>query len=109
VAFLHATPFAAPRFGEEIGAYTVRYGDGTQETIPLLYKRTIGSWLEEPVSIDQEIAWSGQTLSGLEVRLSLLRWVNPHPEKTIAAIEVTTRGSDATPALFAVTLLSEKP
>jgi hypothetical protein len=109
VAILHATPFAAPRFGEEIGAYVVRYVDGTQETIPLLYKRNIGSWLDEPVSIDQEIAWAGKTLSGLEVRLSLLRWVNPHPGKTIAGIEFTTRGTDATPAIFAVTLLRGRP
>src|SRR3989337_296629 len=55
LAFLHATPFAAPRFGEEIGAYTVRYGDGAQETILLLYKRTIGSWLEKTGSNHAEM------------------------------------------------------
>ena len=43
------------------------------------------------------------------MRLSLLRWVNPHPEKTIAALEFATKGTDATPAIFAVTLLSETP
>jgi len=109
VAFLHATPFAAPRFGDEVGAYLVRYEDGTQETIPLLYKRNISSWLDEPVSIEQEVAWSGRTLAGLEVRVGLLRWTNPHPQKVITAIELTTRATDATPAVFAVTLLTEKP
>jgi hypothetical protein len=109
VAFLHTTPFAAPRFGQEVGAYVIRYADGTQETIPLLFKRNIGSWLDEPVSMEQQVAWSGRTRSGLEVRLSLLVWANPHPAKTIAAVEATTRGADATPALFAVTLLDEPP
>jgi len=109
VAILHATPFPALRFGEEVGTYTVRFEDGTQETIPLLYKRNIGSWLDEPVSIEQEVAWTGRTLSGLEARLSLLRWVNPHPEKVIASIEFASKGTDAAPVIFAVTLLSEKP
>ncbi|MBI3975346.1 MAG: beta-N-acetylhexosaminidase [Armatimonadetes bacterium] len=108
IAILHATPFAAGKFGEEIGSYTVRYEDGSRETIPILSRRNIGSWLEEPISIDQEIAWSGQTLSGLEVRLTLLRWVNPHPQKVIAAIEFASKGTDAAPAIFAVTLLAEK-
>ncbi|MDQ7848741.1 MAG: beta-N-acetylhexosaminidase [Armatimonadota bacterium] len=109
VAFLHTTPFAGPRFGQEVGAYVVRYTDGTQETVPLLYKRNIGSWLDEPVSMEQQVAWSGRTRSGLEVRLSLLVWANPHPAKAIAAIEVITGGSDATVALFAVTLLDALP
>ncbi len=108
IGILHATPFPADRFGQEIGTYTLRYEDGTGESIPILYRRHIGSWLDEPISIDQEIAWSGRTLSGLEVRLSLLRWVNPHPEKVIASIEFASHGTDATPAIFAVTLLAEK-
>ncbi|MGH2625178.1 MAG: glycoside hydrolase, partial [Anaerolineales bacterium] len=108
VAVLHATPFAASRFGEEVGSYTVRYEDGSSDTIPILYRRNIGSWLDEPISIDQEIAWSGRTLSGLDVRLSLLRWMNPHPDKVIASIEFASNGTDATPAIFAVTLLAER-
>ncbi len=108
VAILHATPFPAARFGEEVGTYTVRYEDGSREAIPILYRRNIGSWLEEPISIDQEIAWSGRTLSGLDVRLSLLPWVNPHPQKVISSIEFASQGTDAAPAIFAVTLLAEK-
>jgi hypothetical protein len=106
IAILHTTPFPAARFGEEIGTYTVRYEDGSREAIPVLYRRNVGSWLEEPISIDQEIAWAGRTASGLDVRLSLLRWTNPHPQKAIAAIEFTSTGTDATPAIFAVTLLA---
>ncbi len=108
VAILHATPFPAARFGEEVGTYTVRYTDGSREAIPILYRRNIGSWLEEPISIDQEIAWSGRTNSGLDVRLSVLRWINPHPQKVISAIEFGSKGTDAAPAIFAVTLLVEK-
>ncbi|HEV8338480.1 MAG TPA: beta-N-acetylhexosaminidase [bacterium] len=108
VAILHATPFPAARFGEEIGSYTVRYEDGSHEAIPILYRRNVGSWLEEPISIDQEIAWSGRTVSGLDVRLSLLRWSNPHPEKVITAFECASRGTDAAPSIFAVTLLAAK-
>lgn len=109
VAFLHTTPFAAPRFGQEVGAYVIRYADGTQETVPLVFKRNIGSWLDEPVSMEQQVAWSGRTRSGLEVRLSLLVWANPHTAKTIAAVEATTMGTDATVALLAVTLLDGLP
>lgn len=109
IAVLHATPYPAGRFGEEVATYTLRYADGSAERLPVQYRRHIGSWLDEPVSIAQEIGWVGRTLAGVEVRLSLLRWVNPHPEREIAALEVVSRGTDATPAIFAVTLLEERP
>ncbi len=109
ITVLHASPFAASRFGEQVGTYTIHYEDGTEETVPLLYKRNINTWLEEPVSMEQEVAWSGRTVSGLDVHLSLLRWINPYPLKVIRAIDLASAGTDAAPAVFAVTLLADKP
>jgi hypothetical protein len=105
LCFLHALPYPASRFGERVATYRVQFGGGEVAEIPVRHRIEIASWLDDPVSIDHEVAWAGQTRSGLPVRLSMLCWTNPDPQRPVVSIELVSAGGDTAPAIFAVTVL----
>lgn len=105
LCFLHTLPYPAARFGEMVATYRVWFADGGITEIPVRYLVNIGTWLGDPVSIDHEIAWTGQTKSGVGVRLSMLCWTNPDPQRAIVAVDLQAAGSEAAPAIFAITAL----
>ena len=98
VHFLHVTQGGkAP--GTLIGAYVLRYADGTSEHIPLVYGRNIANWWSFPRKdnpTEAEAAWTGSTMADYnprlkEVRLFAITWTNPHPEREITALDVLVR------------------
>jgi hypothetical protein len=105
LCFLHALPYPAPRFGETVAVYRVRFADGGSAEIPVRYRVNIGTWLDDPVSIEHEIAWTGRTRSGVGVRLSMLCWTNADPQRAIVAVDLQASGSESAPAIFAITAL----
>jgi hypothetical protein len=105
LCFLHTLPYPASRFGEMVATYRVWFADGGTAEIPVRYLVNIGTWLGDPVSIDHEIAWAGQAKSGIGVRLSMLCWTNPDPQRAIVAIDLQAASSEAAPVIFAITAL----
>jgi hypothetical protein len=101
---LHALPYPA-RSGALVATYRVYFDDGASADIPVRYRRAIGTWLDGPLSIEHEIAWSGSARSGLDVRLSMLCWTNPDPRRAVMTIEAIAGDADAAPAIFAITAL----
>ncbi|MBI3997786.1 MAG: beta-N-acetylhexosaminidase [Armatimonadetes bacterium] len=104
---LHALPYPETRFGETVGVYRIHFEDGEAAEIPVQYRRNIGTWLDDPASIEHEIAWSGRTRAGVDVRLSLLCWVSPRPERMIVTIDLESGASEGGPVIFAITALDE--
>ena len=105
LCILHTLPYPVARFGETVGVYRIYFDDGEGAEIPVQFRRNIGTWLDDPIAFEHEIAWSGRTRSGVDVRLSLLCWVNPQPERTIVTIDLLTAGGDVAPTVFAITAL----
>lgn len=101
---LHALPYPA-RPGELVATYRVYFDDGGSADIPVHYRRTIGTWLDDPVSLEHEIAWSGSTRSGIGARLSMLCWTNPDPRRAVMTVDLLAGTADVSPAIFAVTAL----
>jgi hypothetical protein len=111
VHFLHATQGGRDP-GTLIGAYLLRYADGTSEQVPLVYGRNIANWWSFPRKDDpteDESPWTGSNdvtdhNPRLKIRLFAFTWTNPHPEKEITAFDVLSSGNDCDPFLAAVTL-----
>jgi len=111
--FLHAAQQAEPP-GTEVGAYVVRYADGTSERIPVLYGRDLANWwafpnAEPDITTTATIAWSGENDTtdlnrGIKIRLFEMTWINPHPDRTIATIDVLSKATDCDPFVVAITL-----
>ncbi|MDR7522971.1 MAG: beta-N-acetylhexosaminidase [Armatimonadota bacterium] len=108
LCFLHALPYPASQFGQVVATYRVRFADDGVAAIPVRYRQNIGTWLEDPASIDHEIVWTGRTRSGVPVRLSMLCWTNPDPQRPILTIDLEAAGAESAPAIFAITAL-ERP
>jgi RNA polymerase sigma factor (sigma-70 family) len=108
---LHATE-GATNSGTLIGAYVIRYADGSSEQIPLIYGRNLVNWWSFPRKDDPTEAqtpWTGSNdwsdgNPRLKIRLFAINWTNPHPEKQIAALDVLSAGKDCDPFLVALTL-----
>jgi RNA polymerase sigma factor (sigma-70 family) len=111
VHFLHATQGGKDP-GTLIGAYLLRYADGTSEQVPLVYGRNIANWWSFPIKDDATEAkthWTGSNdvtdlNPGVIIRLSAITWTNPHPEREITALDVLSSGNDCDPFLAAMTL-----
>ena len=103
---LHTLPYPGVQFGETVGVYHLYFDDGESAQIPVQFRRSIGTWLDDPIAFEHEMAWSGRTRAGVDVRLSLLCWVNPRPERRIVVIELLAGGGDVAPVVFAITALA---
>ncbi|MBQ9806903.1 MAG: family 20 glycosylhydrolase [Clostridia bacterium] len=103
--FEHATAWSAPITAwdnaEQIGAYTVTYEDGKQETVDVCYGRNImccswryaqpmphkyyrhtgycGTWFSDPVC-------QGHAADGSDLTVTGYVWQNPHPDQKIVSI-----------------------
>ena len=86
----------------KIGAYYVRYTDGTVEEIPLIYGVNITSWIDQRSLNGATKIWDGRTKSGQKVSLWRAQWENPHPEKEIKSIEIVSTNTTAGPTLIAI-------
>jgi len=117
VHFLHGTGWGSPGVadGTTIGSYIVHYQDDTKEVIPIEYGRDVRDWWalgDRRPATGAELAWTGandasKNFRGMEVslRLFLLTWENPHPDKQIASLAFTSRNETiSAPFLIAVSM-----
>lgn len=118
--FLHATNGGAfqqpghPKHevdGVVVGEYVIRYEDGSAETFPLRYGQEVRDWWNWDSSLpttNSEVVWNGENPDaakyGVKVRLYKASWLNPHPEKQVATIDLVSANAKAAPVCFAITV-----
>jgi hypothetical protein len=101
--------------GTEVGAYVVHYADKTEETIPIVYGEDVRDWWDWKGRNElkrAKVAWRGtndySAKNGREIRLFAEAWTNPHPDKTVATIDVVSKKTQCAPFLVALTLETKK-
>jgi len=102
--FLHVCGWSVtPK--RRVGTYRVIYGDGSREEIPLV----AGGNIAEPTCplplTSARTAWEGRMADGTTVRVYEYAWRNPHPERTIAAIDFLSAGTHASPTLLGLSVV----
>ena len=102
--FLHAGAWVAK--DAEGFRYVVHYADGTSETAPMVGARDFGDWWIDTRRLGLastarcRTGWVNSESKGFHV----LRWENPHPEKTIATIDVESACGETIPIIEAITV-----
>jgi hypothetical protein len=90
-----------------IGHYRVRYTDGSVEAIPVIVQTTIGDFTRptwrQPKYV---VVYQGKDAKGKSYRLCRYDWINPRPEKTVAAIDVVNAATtkDNSFKIWAITI-----
>jgi hypothetical protein len=123
--FLHATCFGGGpnkpgdpfyvKDGTVIGQYMVRYSDGSGEGISIAYGEDVRDWFyvdDEAKTTRGKIVWNGENdraaMLDAKIRLYLMTWDNPHPDKTITSIDYIGKKSETPCAPFCVAMTLEK-
>lgn len=98
--FVHATLVGVER-NTLVASYTVSYGDGTKQVIPIRAGREIRALDDaSPATAYSTAALTGKTAQ--EGTLRIFRWKNPKSHVPIASIEFKAENGLASPILFAV-------
>ncbi len=87
----------------KVGQVTVRYTDGTELPVDLLYGWNIRAASDARPAVLAPIVWQGKSAGGDPLSLRAFTLWNPFPRKQIAALEFTSAGTEAAPVLLAVT------
>ena len=100
--FLHAAAWLEGG-NAEVMRYVVRYADGTSENIPVLARRDIDDWWidsrkKQAATARCRVGWKNSENRGFHI----LRWDNPHPDKTIALIDMESACGAAVPVVAAI-------
>jgi hypothetical protein len=108
---LHSAIYGAVPDHTRIGHYDVHYGDGTKETIGIVYGEDLRDWwnIDESRPVSRGIvAWEGgNVVSGSRsttLRLYLTKWANPQPEKEMASIDYVSANTVMAPFCMAMTV-----
>ncbi len=119
--FLHSTAFGhliqkawQEPDGARIGEYTIHYSDSTTVAIPIIYGEDVRDWWNsdrnQPVTRGT-VAWRGENgytrKLGSSLRLFVMSWENPFPEKEIVSIDLTAGKTSCAP--FCVAITAEEP
>jgi hypothetical protein len=92
--------------GTRIAEYKVHYEGGATETIPVVYGEDVRDWWFTPASKGVKrgkVAWQGDNPLakglGSQIRVFLLTWENPKPDKKITRIDFV-KGKETAAAPF---------
>ena len=92
--------------------YVVRYADGAAETLSMVAGRDFGDWWirtrgKFPATARYRVGWTNSENRGFHV----LRWDNPHPNRTISSIDIESANKGTIPIIAAITaeLADESP
>ena len=106
---LHGTGWDVAQ-GTRIGSYVMHYDDGASIEIPVEYGVHVKDWWTRWGDTSEvsggEVAWTGGTEVAPPLRLYLLTWANPDPEKAVRTIDCTSTGTECAP--FVVAMTAEK-
>jgi hexosaminidase len=108
LCLLHTTGWQAER-NAEVARYVLEYADGTQAELPLLYGVHVRAWNDAGAAIESPPIWSQPTADGQRVRLRLLRWHNPHPDKAVRALRLSTTHPTAGYMLLGLSAIESNP
>jgi hypothetical protein len=89
--------------------YTIRYEDGTSERAEIRSGRDIFDWWNPADGARVRVVWRGKNPARDPIAIGMWAWRNPHPEKTLAALDVSTPGDGAFVMIGGVTVASEGP
>lgn len=100
LSFLHAG-HSTPTVGSKVGVYLIHYADGTRVEVPVRQEehvRDFWSWEPGPEALEEKVAWRGRNDASsregasrnlsLGIRLFLMSWKNPHPDREIKSLDV---------------------
>lgn len=109
--FLHATSYSTVDDDSLIGKYVVNYDDKSKETIEIVFGKDVRDWWSTPGAENVtrgKTVWTGTNKAiaaqGGSLRLYLLTWTNPKPEKRIATIDYVSTQTDSAPFCIAITV-----
>lgn len=101
--FLHTSAWTPE--GKEIMRYVIHYQDGDSVAVPVRSGVHIQDWYAPNLNDlpGAQTGWHGRNPFHEPVCLYLMKWENPHPEKTISTLDVVSAEGRAIPILLAVT------
>jgi hypothetical protein len=89
-----------------VGSFSIRYADGTEESLALSRRINIDDWANRPPVRNDEARYVRVACEGgtKERYVYVVQWVNPHPEKRVASLVFEAPAAvNAIPILLAVT------
>jgi hypothetical protein len=113
---LHSGAWISP--GATHWSYVVRYADGTRATIPVMGGVNVRDWSQAgdatpfPRTAGQRVTVWPEKVGNVvapECGLYRLDWVNPHPDREIATLEMGLVDDSAVPVLLAITRGTKRP
>jgi len=108
VHFLHASAWNIDFEPMEIGSYQINYDDGDQEQIKLIYRSNTWDWWSSENDLLLNPVWKGKnnrtTAINQHIRIFLLSWENPHPDKKIISIDLFSNCKGPGPMIVAISV-----
>jgi hypothetical protein len=100
--------------GTQIGSYTVHYEDKTKAEIPIVYGEHTRDWFfleDEKEPSKAKVVWKGENEYSVarrsKLRVYLMTWDNPHPDKKIVAIDFGSKKEETVAAPFCIAITAE--
>ncbi|MDW8029886.1 MAG: family 20 glycosylhydrolase, partial [Armatimonadota bacterium] len=90
----------------KVATLVVRYGDGSEEQVELLYRRHLTEWNDRIGCSHARIVWQGKTERGYLLNLCAYKWLNPKPNVPVAEVTIVSSASLVQPVLVALTVCS---
>lgn len=111
IHFLHGTGYGVEN-GDEIGRFVMRFADGREEVMPIVYGRHVLNWWGQPdpavLAKDTVVAWKGSNerirKQNGTIHLYRTTWTNPRPESEISSIDFVSSLTATGPFLIAITV-----
>ncbi len=93
--------------GTRIGSYVIHYEDQSAIETPVQYGVHVKTWWFEGSNTAEvsggKVAWTGGDSISPPVRLYIMTWENPYPNKVVIAVDCKSAGTQCTPFVVAMT------
>lgn len=100
--FLHAFGWDSPE-KTLVMTYVMHYADGTKAEFPIRSGQEIANWWNMPFVDNAKIGVTATAKSGQDINLQCARWQNPHPEKTVTALDIISANGVSVPGIVGIT------
>jgi hypothetical protein len=113
IHFLHATGYSAEE-NAVIAKYVINYDDKTTEEIEVQFGRDVVDWWAYPDRAGPtkgKTAWEGENEAAkgfdAKIKLYVMTWENPKPDKRVATIDFVATNSEQAAAPFCVAITTD--
>jgi len=86
--FLQGAGWTPPKAHQVVARYVIHYEDGSQTEFPIRYGIEISEWWNPSPVAGAVVAWTGHNLQQAPIGIYATEWVNPHPDRKIASIDL---------------------